>query len=73
MSGLRSLVVQFWTTAGGGDHRVDMLAYLEEMADITHVPDFVVYGGDGVYLSRALEELEDSDKFPRGVPFQLGR
>jgi hypothetical protein len=59
MSGLQSLVVQFWSV----DNGADMLAYLEMMAEI-RVPHFVVYGACGVYLSRPL---------PHGVPFRLER
>jgi hypothetical protein len=59
MSGLQSLVVQFWSV----DNGADMLPYLEMMAEI-RVPHFVVYGACGVYLSRPL---------PHGVPFRLER
>ncbi|KAL2837155.1 hypothetical protein BJX68DRAFT_250004, partial [Aspergillus pseudodeflectus] len=64
MSGLHKLVVQFWSLNHCG---VDMLQHLGAMAGIS-VPLFVVYGGMRVYLSKPREE---SDSFPRGVPFRL--
>ncbi|KAJ0422845.1 hypothetical protein BJY00DRAFT_310851 [Aspergillus carlsbadensis] len=59
MSGLQSLIVQFWSFEDGAD----MLPYLEMMADI-RVPHFVVYGARKVYLSSPL---------PLEVPFRLER
>jgi hypothetical protein len=43
-----------------------MLPYLKPMTDI-RVPDFVVYSGRGLYLSKSL----DSEIFPFSVPFEL--
>jgi hypothetical protein len=56
MSGLQSLIVQFWSVENGAN----MLPYLEMMADI-RVPHFVVHAARRVYLSRPLEA--PSEKF----------